>query len=52
MSNVLFASFEEGAMLLLTPPIQKRFTQAIQADDDTRRRWNMCEKKINHHSKF
>ena len=52
MSNVLFASFEEWAMLLLTPTIQKRFTQAIQADDDTRRRWNMCEKKINHHSNF
>jgi len=52
MSNVLFASFEEWAMLLLTPTIQKRFTQAIQADDDTRRRWNMCEKKINHHYKF
>jgi hypothetical protein len=45
MSNLLFASFEEWAMLLLTPPIQKRLTQAIQADDDTERRWNTCEKK-------
>ena len=44
--KVLFASFEEWAMLILKPPLQTRLTEAIAANDDTRRRWNASEAKL------
>ena len=46
ITNVLIPSFEEWAMILLTPPNQTRLTQAIQDDVDTRRRWNIAEMKL------
>jgi hypothetical protein len=46
ITNVLIPSFEEWAMILLTPPNQTRLTQAIEDDEDTRRRWNMAEMKL------
>ena len=44
--KVLFASFEEWAMLILKPPLQTRLTEAIAANADTRRRWNASEAKL------
>ena len=52
MTNVLIPSFEEWAMLLLTPPNQTRLTEAIKDDEDTRRRWNMAEIKLHQGYKF
>ena len=51
-NKVLFASFEEWAMLILKPPLQTRLDLAIAANDDTRRRWNTCEAKLSSDYRF
>ncbi len=50
--GLVIKSFEEWAMLILQPPVERKLINAAKADSETRKRYNRCKKIIKHHYQF